>query len=608
MYGLRITTIWSFIKYALISIGRGILVWKPWYNGAMPKKKILLLFCLVLMFLSPFLPTQAVFSQAGTSQGDLDNINKQIANLNDELNKSVAATKPLQSELDKIQKQMVSIKNQVAAIDTDSKLKRKQIDDGFRELAEKEALITATIRNFYVKSYHDSPFLIFFSVGDAFEITQALAYQRAKTRQDKAIITNIALTITDLEKKKVLLEQQEKFLTAARVNLDQQSKKLDKVVQEAQGYQKELTGKIAALSAEQQAIVNAKSGSFTFSLNDGESADEYLSSAKGFRESAPGGSFALFSFGAYTHRNGMSQYGAKARADQGQSVEDILKAYYPNATLKKDYAVTGTITVDGHGSMSFEDQYLQGIYEMPGTWHVNALKAQAIAARTFAIKRTNNGQSSICTTEACQVFKNTPKGGAWQQAVNETKGWVLVDSGGNPVSTQYASTHGGFSNTAGWDTTDGSGGSNFIDKSYEKLGGSPWLYKAWWREHYSNAGATCGRSNPWLNATEMADIVNAAVALKTSGIETSRITPITTACWGGNPYSMDELRNLVSGKGGISAATSVSVTQGNGSTNSVTINGISMSGSEFKQAVALRAPGYVRIPQSGFAFFNIEQK
>ena len=83
---------------------------------------------------------------------------------------------------------------------------------------------------------------------------------------------------------------------------------------------------------------------------------------------------------------------------------------------------------------------------------------------------------------------------------------------------------------------------------------------------------------------------------------------MTTSCWGGNPYSVDELRNLVSGNGGISSATSVSVTQGDGSTGNVTINGVSMSGEDFKRAFNLRAPGYLSIPQSGFAFFNIEKK
>ncbi|MEK7571517.1 MAG: SpoIID/LytB domain-containing protein [Patescibacteria group bacterium] len=259
--------------------------------------------------------------------------------------------------------------------------------------------------------------------------------------------------------------------------------------------------------------------------------------------------------------------------------------------------------------MPFEDQYLHGIYEMSSSWHINALKAQAITARTYAILRSNGGQKSICTSSAsCQVFKNERKGGAWEQAVNETKGWVLVDGSGNPVSTQYASTHGGFSNTSGWDTTDGSGGSNFVDKAYEKLGGSPWLYKAWWREGYTNTGNTCGRTAPWLSPTEMADIVNAAIALKTADIDTNRITPTTTACWGGNPYSQDELYSLVAGKGGIKEATSLTVSLGDGTTNSVTINGVTFSGSEFKTALNLRGPGYVRIPQTGFSFFNIEKK
>ncbi|NCN45864.1 hypothetical protein GW927_04900, partial [Candidatus Pacearchaeota archaeon] len=127
----------------------------------------------------------------------------------------------------------------------------------------------------------------------------------------------------------------------------------------------------------------------------------------------------------------MSQYGAKARADSGQNAEEILKAYYPDANLKKDYAAMGNITVDGVGSISFEDQYLQGIYEVPASWPMETLKAQAIAARTYAIKYTGNGSKSICTTEACQVFKNSKKGGDWEKAVNETKGWVLVDGGGN---------------------------------------------------------------------------------------------------------------------------------------------------------------------------------
>jgi hypothetical protein len=113
----------------------------------------------------------------------------------------------------------------------------------------------------------------------------------------------------------------------------------------------------------------------------------------------------------------------------------------------------------------------------------------------------------------------------------------------------------------------------------------------------------------------MADIINAAQVLYNGGSndETSRITPVTTSCWGGNPYSPDDLRS-VSDKygGGISSVTGVSVNQGSGTTNEVVFQTDKgekrFSGSNFKTAFNLRAPGYTSIPQSGFAFFSIEKK
>jgi SpoIID/LytB domain protein len=94
------------------------------------------------------------------------------------------------------------------------------------------------------------------------------------------------------------------------------------------------------------------------------------------------------------------------------------------------------IKIDGYGTKSFEDYYLLGIREINPVWNntgdMNVLKAQAIAARTYAVKRTNNGDNSICTTTACQVFSTTFLGGAWATAVAETKGMILVNSDGTP--------------------------------------------------------------------------------------------------------------------------------------------------------------------------------
>ncbi len=401
----------------------------------------------------------------------------------------------------------------------------------------------------------------------------------------------------DLLTQKDKLEKDKARMAKLQIEVDKNATFLGGEIKKAKAYQTDLSSQIAALSAKQQEILSARSGQFTASIGDSELADDINASIKGFRESAPGGSFAVFSFGGHTHRKGMSQYGARGRAQSGQDHKAILKAYYGKEPVGRDTG--GDINVSGHGSINFEEKYLYGIAEMPSTWHPEALKAQAIAARTYAYRYKQNGQA-ICTSEACQVFRqskadNPPQ--EWRAAVDSTRGQVIED-----VVTYYASTHGGFASPIGWDTTDGSGGGNFVDKSYDKLGGSPWLYKAWYTQGYNVNSDKCGRSNPWLNGEEMADIINAA------RFRDDRVTPISS-CWGGNPYSHGELRAKSNGPSNV---TGVSVIQGNGSTAEVVfqtnIGEIRLSGVDFKQAFNLRAPGRLSIPQFRFAFFNIEKK
>lgn len=574
----------------------------------MPVKKVIVIISTILLLFTPLFQ-HVVFSQTvDTSSGDLNTINKALSDLNDQLTKSKAATKPLQSQLDSMQKQLVSIRSQITVVQADTRIKRKQIDDGYKDLTTKEKLISSTIRDFYIKSYYDTPFLLLFSAGSASEITQSIAYQHAKTQRDKAIITNIALSIIDLEKKQKELDQEVKFLVGAQESLDTKTKELDGVIQKALAYQSTMSIQISTLSTKQQQIIQEKGSGFTTALGDSNAADDYLASSKGFRESAPAGSFAIFSYGAYTHRKGMSQYGAMGRAQNGQDYHAILKAYYGKDTSSADTG--GTIQVAGAGAIDYETQYLYGIAEMPASFPTEALKAQAIAARSYAY-RYKQENKEICVDEGCQVYSaskasNPPP--EWKQAVDSTKGQII-----DGVTTYFSSTTGGYLTTSGWDTTDGQGGASFADRAYEKIAGSPWFYKAWYRKGYSNTGDTCGRSSAWLSSTEMADLVNAYLVMtRGDANEKSKVTPVTTACWGGSPYSMDELRSVASKYGGISSATSVTVTQGNGTTATVSVNGVSMSGNDFRNAVYLRAPGYIRIPQGsppdGYAFFNIEQK
>ena len=80
----------------------------------------------------------------------------------------------------------------------------------------------------------------------------------------------------------------------------------------------------------------------------------------------------------------------------------------------------------------------------------------------------------------------------------------------------------------------------WTSQAYEKIAGSPWFYKGWYRDR---SGNSCGKSHPWLTSEEMADILNAWVVLYQGGggrfaRDTARIV------LGGNPYNMGDLRSI----------------------------------------------------------------
>jgi stage II sporulation protein D len=99
------------------------------------------------------------------------------------------------------------------------------------------------------------------------------------------------------------------------------------------------------------------------------------------------------------------------------------------------------------GELPFED-YLKGIAEVPRDWPMEALKAQVVAARTYAVSNLDpGGEYDLCATDACQVYMGVgieagPWGGRWSRAVEETEGEVLLYRG-QPATTVYFSTSNG---------------------------------------------------------------------------------------------------------------------------------------------------------------------
>jgi stage II sporulation protein D len=100
------------------------------------------------------------------------------------------------------------------------------------------------------------------------------------------------------------------------------------------------------------------------------------------------------------------------------------------------------------------ERYLQGIAEVPPSWPIAALEAQAIAARSYALATTGWSGSQgetlktpICATTSCQVYGGIPVPPEadirhWYRAVRATSGEVLLYQG-RPADTVYFSTSNG---------------------------------------------------------------------------------------------------------------------------------------------------------------------
>lgn len=113
------------------------------------------------------------------------------------------------------------------------------------------------------------------------------------------------------------------------------------------------------------------------------------------------------------------------------------------------------------------EQYLYGLGEMPSSWHIEALKAQAIAGRTYAVQKawtyrdpnsaTTQNRMAACgchlyATTLDQAYVGWAKEGEgngwgprWRSAVDATAGQVVIhpSTAGRAIEAYYFSATGG---------------------------------------------------------------------------------------------------------------------------------------------------------------------
>ncbi|MBE6037141.1 MAG: stage II sporulation protein D [Clostridiales bacterium] len=152
----------------------------------------------------------------------------------------------------------------------------------------------------------------------------------------------------------------------------------------------------------------------------------------------------------------------------GQRLESQLFPNLSPSVATANYAVTIWLTDEQRTCTLNLEDYLVGVVasEMPSSFEPEALKAQAVAARTYSLSRVLRGEASgfsadhpqaaLCDTEHCQVYRPAEelaaiKGQSWmtdgyekiKTAVRETAGLVLLYEGSLVTQPLFFSASGG---------------------------------------------------------------------------------------------------------------------------------------------------------------------
>lgn len=284
-----------------------------------------ILFLSVFIFLNFFI---VKFIFADSLQTQIDQVTKQIADLE-------SAIAPLRTESSDLQKKIATAKSQITKVENHISTLNQNLADKEAELDNQRKLLEARVRRYYKNSKKFNPLLIFLSSQEGTSLLQQYTWYQSVISQDKNIITQYTTDISTLNAAKAKLESEKIKLAGLKKNFESRFGFLAGEIKKAETYK-------AELSAKQQALIAEKTAMFNTSVGDVSSSDDPASRA----DYNPGFSpaFAAFSFGA-PHRKGMSQYGAYGRAKSGQNHEQILKAYYGDIKIEK-IDTNGSIKTD----------------------------------------------------------------------------------------------------------------------------------------------------------------------------------------------------------------------------------------------------------------------
>ena len=390
-----------------------------------------------------------------------------------------AAKEELSQELEKLSNQLTISESQLADLSSKIATTTKTLSEIDISLSDRrgkvevqESVREAAIRDFY-KSGQVIPLVLFISSEAWSEFPQLAVYYQSVTASTKATIGGLNDEIKNFEanKQEALALKNQLAAQAAQVAILQ-----DKLRNQAS----DIKNKLSEYAREESILgqqLDALSSQISSQMSWQQSAALSVKESGAGRANTPNPegapSWRIVGYGT-EHGVGMSQWGAFMLAEKGWDAERILRFYYQDIDFKT--VEKASINVEGYGQMAFEDEYLAGIGETDPIWYtINKSAAetmdqvQIIAARTYAINK-----SSICTTQACQVYVG---GTAKKEAVEKTLGKVMT-RGGQPIAAFYFSTSGPHTDDIGDSPSFAFDGKSRVYKDSDKLNDDyPYLRK-----------------------------------------------------------------------------------------------------------------------------------
>ncbi len=413
------------------------------------------------------------------TQEELAALKKQLAQASNNVSTSTAKKNNSTSEIAKVKNQLLLIKQTYDL----NLLQQKQLENEIiiknLEQEEQQNVMDVQIVDTYINwKTEDLTNTVFGKGGDIIKNVMYFDFLSKQTEQGLldlgAKIEGLNTQSTQFQDQVAALSKDMNSLNEQKVFLERQIVLYDQAIAQANSLKNQLTASSSQLE-EQQKQYNVELEIAVAAANSGSkpliSGQMYFAGSVSLPRNGVEctGSYKNYGFNPSTeavgHGIGMSQWGAQGMAYAGKNATQILTFYYQGTSVQTRPAKN--IMVGGATRMTMEE-YVSGLgetadkacgnleqitawnnmanqlgwaqndarrekYLLGGNcWPEEAIKAQVIAARTYAYNRAD----SICTTDACQVYKG---GSAKAWAAYETKDLVIVN--GNTVIDAFYSAY-----------------------------------------------------------------------------------------------------------------------------------------------------------------------